>query len=151
MKIISVLFFAVALTGTWYMAHATRSVSEAVHIGIQNDLKRIIAEYVQKNLPESKNLRFEKFWTESIKKNKVKASFVYSFEDNTQENGPAIVEIEGSAILNKVEESVDTVTWSMDELQIQDNRIDFQEPIHITAGAGELEHAPSAAPKKETR
>ena len=79
-----------------------------MHVGIQNDLKEIIAEYVQKNLPESKNLRFEKFWTEAVKKNKVKASFVYSFEDPSQENGDTVTEIAGSAILDKGEETAET-------------------------------------------
>ena len=142
MKIVSVLFFALTLTGTWYMAHAKRPISEAVHVGIQNDLKRVISEYVQKNLPESKNLRFEKFWTETVKKNRVKAYFVYTFEDSTQEGEAAEVEIEGSAILNKTEETAESSTWSFDELKILDNKVTFSEPIQITASHGELENAP---------
>ncbi|NJL25780.1 MAG: hypothetical protein HC902_11795 [Calothrix sp. SM1_5_4] len=143
MKIVSVVFFAFALVGTWMIAHAKRPVTESVHIGIQNDLQRIIAEYVQKNLPESKNFRFQKFWTETVNKNKVKAYFVYSFEDKTEEGEPAEVEIEGSAMLNKIEETPETSTWSFDELQILDNKVNFTEPIHITAGSGELENAPA--------
>lgn len=139
MKIVSVIFFAVALTGTWMMAHATKAVPESVHIGIQNDLKRVISEYIQKNLPQSKNLRFDKFWTETVKKDRVKAYFTYSFDDTTDEGEPAEVEIEGSATLNKVEETADTSTWSFDELQISDNKVNFTEPIKITAGTGELE------------
>lgn len=141
MKIISVVFFALALTGTWMMAHAKRPVAESVHIGIQNDLKRIITEYVQKNLPESKNLRFTKFWTEALKKDKVKAYFVYSFEDVTEEGEPAEVEIDGSAVLNKVDETSESSTWSFDELQILDTKVNFSEPIQITSRAGELENA----------
>jgi hypothetical protein len=150
MKIVSVVIFAAALMGSWVLVHAKGPVPEAMHVGIQNDLKKIIAEYVQKNLPNSKNLRFEKFWTESLKKYRVKASFVYSFEDETQQNGPAITEIKGTAILNKIDENAETVTWSLDELQIQDNRVDFQEPIHITGGAGELENPTNPPQKKET-
>lgn len=152
MKIVSVLFFALALTGTWMLAHANKPVADSVHVGIQNDLKRIITEYVQKNLPESKNLRFTKFWTETLNKGKVKAYFVYSFEDSTEEGEPAEVEIDGSAILNKVDETAESSTWSFDELQILDTKVSFNEPIQITSRAGELENAqPVNAPdaKKE--
>lgn len=136
MKIVSVVVFTIALIGSWVLVHASAPVPESMHVGIQNDLKNIIAEYVQKNLPKSKNLRFDKFWTETVKKDLVKASFIYSFEDETAENGNTVVEIEGSAMLNKGEETKDSVTWTLNSLQIKDSRVDFQEPIHITAGKG---------------
>jgi hypothetical protein len=143
MKIVSVIFFALALSGTWMAAHAKRQISQSVHVGIQNDLKRIITEYVQKNLPQSKNLRFEKFWTETVKKNQVKALFAYSFEDVSEDGEPATVEISGSATLNKVSEANDVSTWSFDELRILDNKVSFDEPLQITAGSGALDEAPS--------
>lgn len=139
MKIVSVLIFGAALIGSWVAVHAPRLVSASVHEGIQSDLKNIIADYVQKNLPESKNLRFEKFWTETVKANQVKAYFVYSFEDKTEDGEPATVEIDGSATLNKIEETPETVTWSFDSLQISDNKVTFSDAIHITASTGELE------------
>ena len=120
------------------MVHAPRPVSESVHADIQNDLKNIIAEYVQKNLPDSRNLKFEKFWTETVTPNQVKASFVYSF-DNPDGGETAQVQIQGSAILNKVDETAETVTWSFDQLSISDNKVTFTEPIQITAGTGQLE------------
>ena len=111
MKIVSVLIFGAALIGTWAMVHNPRPVAESVHVGIQNDLKNIIADYVQKNLPDSKNLVFEKFWTETVNASQVKASFVYSF-DNPDGNESANVQIQGSAILNKVDETAETVSHS---------------------------------------
>lgn len=139
MKVVSILIFAVALIGTWMMVHTKKTVAESVHIGIQNDLRNIITEYVQKNLPESKNLRFEKMWTETVKKDKVTAHFVYSFEDSGTNGEPALVEINGSAVLNKVSETPQMTTWSFDQLQILDNKVNFSEPLQITAGSGELE------------
>jgi len=134
MKIVSVVVFAIALIGSWVLVHATSAVPESMHMGIQNDLKNIIAEYVQKNLPNSKNLRFEKFWTEVVKKDKVKASFVYTFDDPSAENGETTMQIAGSAILDKGEETSDNVTWNLNSLKIQDSSVEFQEPIQITAG-----------------
>jgi hypothetical protein len=137
MKIVSVVVFAVALIGTWAMVHANSAVPESMHVGIQNDLKNIIAEYVQKNLPNSKNLRFERFWTEVVKKDKVKATFIYTFEDPSAENGDTVTEISGTAMLDKGDETNDTVTWNLNQLKIDDSSVEFQEPIHITAGKGE--------------
>ena len=150
MKVVSVLIFAAALVGSWVAVHAKKPVSESVHIGIQNDLRNIITEYVQKNLPDSKNLRFEKMWTETIKKDRVKANFVYTFEDNSQGSEPAVVEIHGSALLNKIEETPEMATWSFDQLQILDNKVQFSEPIQITAETGSLEGTVPAEQKKET-
>jgi hypothetical protein len=137
MKIVSIVVFTAALIASWIAAHAAAPVSEAMHVGIQNDLKNIITEYVQKNLPNSKNLRFDKFWTETVKKDLVKATFVYSFEDPSSENGGTVTQIAGSALLDKGDETAESVTWNLNSLQIQDSSVEFQEPIHITAGKGE--------------
>lgn len=137
MKIVSVLVFAAGLICSWLLVRTPAQVSETMHVGIQNDLKNIITEYVQKNLPGSKNLRFDKFWTETVKKDQVKATFVYSFEDPSAENGDTTIQIAGSAMLNKGEETADSVTWNLNSLNIKDSHVDFQEPIQITAGKGE--------------
>ena len=149
MKIVSVLIFGAALIGSWVAVHAPRAVSQLVHQGIQSDLKNIISDYVKKNLPESKNLRFERFWTETVKPTQVKAYFVYSFEDTTENGEPAVVEIDGSAILNKIDETPETVTWSFDTLQISDNKVTFTDAVHITAGTGELEGKPQEQEKHD--
>lgn len=139
MKIVSILVFFAAMIGSWFLVHASRPVPESVHLGIQSDLKTIISEYVGKQLPNSKNLQFEKFWTETVKKNRVRASFIYSFEEADENGNPVITEIEGYAFLNKLEETPEEVTWSLDELNIQNSSVDFTEPVKITATASEIE------------
>jgi Co/Zn/Cd efflux system component len=132
MKYLSLIVFLIALQWTWSFSHRPSNISESAHVGIQSDLKKIISDYVTENLPTSRNLRFEKFWSEQLKKNKVKASFVYSFDDEDQESGNARVVIEGYAILNrdsKVDETFDY--WNLDELYILNNKIDFKDPMLI--------------------
>lgn len=132
MKYLSLIVFLIALQWTWSFSHRPSNVSESAHVGIQSDLKKIISDYITENLPTSRNLRFEKFWSEQLKKNKVKASFVYSFDDEDQESGNARVVIEGYAILNrdsKVDETFDY--WNLDELYILNNKIDFKDPMLI--------------------
>jgi hypothetical protein len=132
MKIISLLVFVFALIGSWYLTHREQTIPESVHAGIQDELKQIIAEYVQKNLPNSKNLTFKRFWTETLQKNKIKASFIYSFDDTNETSGAVGMEIDGFAILNKVSENPDSTEWSFDELKILNNGIEFREPIRIS-------------------
>lgn len=136
MKIVSLLVFIVALVGTWHITRAAGPMSQSIHVGIQNDLKNIIAEYVQKNLPDSKNLRFDRFWTESLKDSRIKATFAYSFESETAESGTAKTGISGYAILNKVNEDPKSVTYNLDELHVLDNAVEFEEPIQITTAPG---------------
>jgi hypothetical protein len=86
-------------------------------------------------------LRFSRFWTETVKKDQVKATFAYSFIDPSAENGDTQIEISGHAMLNKGDETPESVTWNLTALQINDSHVDFQEPIQITAGKGAAEPA----------
>lgn len=143
MKFISPVIFGIAMIWTWSLSMASQPVPESVHLGVQTNLKRIIAEYVQKNLATAKNVQFDKMWTEVLKKDRIKAVFQYSFVDTNAENGEAKVAIEGYAILNKSAESDEAMEWSFDELHILNNSVDYKDPIRITPGNSP---APAAAP-----
>jgi len=134
MKYLSLLLIMLSMFLSWKWASSSRPVSEDVHAGIQQDLKRIIAEYIQQNLPSSKNLRFDRFWTESMNKNKVKATFLYSFEDSSAETGEARVQVDGYAVLNRKDKSGEDEEydiWSFDELFILNNQVEFKQPLEI--------------------
>ena len=150
MKYLSLLVFLFAMHWSWSLVHDPANVSENVHLGIQDDLKRVISDYIQENLPKSKNLRFERFWTENLKKNQVKASFIYSFEDNAESVGPARVEIEGYAILNRDENTDEEYDfWNFDELYILNNRIDFKEPLRVDPRGNEPDEPSAATPESQ--
>lgn len=134
MKFISPVIFAIVMIWTWNLSQASQAVPESVHLGVQTSLKRIITEYVQKNLATAKNVQFDKMWTEVIKKDRLKAVFQYTFVDSNKEAGDAKVQIEGYAILNKSAETAETMDWSFDELHILNNSVDYKEPIRITPG-----------------
>lgn len=132
MKYLSLIVFLIALQWTWSFSHRPSDISESAHVGIQIDLKKIISDYITENLPTSRNLKFEKFWSEQLKKNVVKASFAYSFDDDDQESGNARVLIEGYAILNRDSKADETFDyWNLDELYILNNKIDFKDPMLI--------------------
>lgn len=148
MKIVSIVVFTAALIVSWQFTHHLGPMSQSVHMGVQADLKKIIAEYVEKNLPDSKNLRFDRFWTESISETKIKATFAYTFDEPGGESGTTAVSISGFAILNKTSEDAQGITYSLDELKILDSAVEFDEPIQITTGPEGAE--PTAIDSKET-
>ncbi len=136
MKYLSLIIFFVLLQWSWNVSHRPAKIGEDIHIGIQDDLKKFIENYIKENLPTARNLKFDKFWTETIKKDKVKASFSYSFEDQEEKTGPTRVQIEGFAVLNhdtsENEKNEKFDYWNLDELSILNNNIDFKDPLQIT-------------------
>lgn len=116
---------------SWSVIKAPALVPEDTHIGIQDDLKRVITEYIQENLPSAKDIRFDRFWTETLKESQVKASFAYSFEDGENAD-EARVGVEGHAILNRSKDDKSEYdVWSLDELYVLNNRINFKEGVTI--------------------
>ena len=133
MKYASLILIYFTMLGTWKVINQANPVSEVVHVGIQEDLKRVIENYIKENLPESKDLNFHRLWTELKAPNQVKATFMYSFADDGEESGKTRVEIEGYAILNRDKTKNDTTdVWSFDELYILNNHVIFDEGITIT-------------------
>ncbi len=135
MKFISLLLFLGALVYTWSLTHQTPVISETVHVGVQDDLKNIIQNYIQDNVEGASDVRFERMWSETVNESQVKAHFIYSFADATNTR----LEIDGHALLNKISESPDEVKFSFDELFILNQSVVFDEPMNIIAGEEESE------------
>ena len=133
MKYISLLVLFLVVYWSWGFQNMTLAVSEETHIDLQEDIRNIITEYIQENLPASQDLKFERLWTENITDNQVKASFSYSFNDPGEDIGPARVLIDGYAILNKkITDDEEFEVWNFDELYILNNHIQFEEGESIT-------------------
>ncbi|MGE0761948.1 MAG: hypothetical protein AB7N80_01590 [Bdellovibrionales bacterium] len=137
MKYVGTFLFLFGMYWTWGLAKNDQAISQQVHVSIQDDLKKLIADYIQQNLPNSTNLRFERFWTEANTDNQVKATFTYSFEDTSENVGATRVQIEGYAVLNRVKETSDSIEWSFDKLEILSNSVDYKDPINVTPAATE--------------
>lgn len=133
MKYVSLVFIIGLMWWSWSAVKSPSRLSEATHMGIQADLRRVITEYIEQNVPHVQNIQFEKFWTETIKKNKVKATFSYTFEEaQGAEGNAARIGIDGHAILNQIKDETGQFDlWSLDELYVFNNRIDFKEGVSI--------------------
>lgn len=80
MRYLSLGIFVLAMYFTWHLIEAPAAVPEATHVLIQEDLKRIISEKIQEDLPSATAIRFDRFWTENMTGDRVKASFIVSFD-----------------------------------------------------------------------
>ncbi len=142
------LFVIVALMWlTWSRSQNSAGLSETTHIGIQEDLKRLISEFVSEKIPSSSDLTFTKFWTEDLGQNKVKASFSYRFnemrefpaEDGKPTRAPesVIVEVSGSATLsNKPATSANDAQydiWQIESIDVDDNKVIYKDGMTIKA------------------
>jgi hypothetical protein len=133
MKYVSLIFLIGVVAATWLVAKNDPGVSEASHLEIQKDLQRVITELIQQNAPEVTDIRFEKFWTQTLTSKQIKAVFAYSFNEGAEgTERSARIGIEGHAILNRmVDQSGMFELWGMDSLFIENNRIDFKEGLNI--------------------
>ncbi|MCB0355763.1 MAG: hypothetical protein KDD40_02090 [Bdellovibrionales bacterium] len=133
MKYFSLLLLLIIMLLTWNISHNPEDISEETHLNLQEDLRTIITNYIQDNLPDSKNLKFERLWTERASRNQVKATFTYSFDDPGEDTSPARVMIDGYAVLNrKLQQDDEYEVWNFDELYILNNHIQFEEGEAIT-------------------
>ena len=56
MRYASLVFIVFLMGWTWNSFKASPLISEDTHIGIQEDFKRVVSEYLQENLKEIKVL-----------------------------------------------------------------------------------------------
>lgn len=149
MKYVSTILLVLAMYWTWGLSRTEQAISQTVHMGIQNDVKQFISEYIQTHSPNSTNLRFEKFWTEAVTDDQVKVIFTYSFEE-TGEAGPTRLEIDGFAVLNRQKEIVNGIEWGIDQIQVTSNNLDYQEPMQVSpGGSGEVREGTAIKNKPE--
>lgn len=133
MKYLSLTILLFFVYFTWTISQQSADIPEETHLSLQEDLRKIITDYIKENLPNSKNLKFERLWTERANASQVKATFTYSFDDPGEDISPVRVLIDGYAILNKKQkQDSEFEVWNFDELYILNNHIQFDEGESIT-------------------
>ena len=144
MRYLSLLVFVFAMYLSWRVVETPAAVPEATHILLQEDLKRIISEKIQEDLPSATEIEFDKFWTQNMKGDKVKASFMVSF-DLPEGANPARHGIQGQYVL-----SFDSKTnqWSGDG-DFEYTQITFKNGVVIEPTGKETSKSEDPAPADE--
>lgn len=134
MRYISLVFIVFLMWWTWSVIETPSALSEETHVGLQEDLRRIITDYIKENVEGASDVSFERFWTQALKENQVKTTFSYSFDETstTGNNGTTRIGVDGYAILNRTkEQNTGFDVWSLDELNVLNNRVIFKEGITV--------------------
>ena len=132
MKYIHLIILTVFLVFTWSLVQSDQKVPEIINAEIQDYLKVIITEYIQKKVPNISNINFNNIWSETIDSSKLKVHFKYSFDEDNSEIGKSENLIDGFAILNKSQLNQGEATeWTLDEIQILNNHVTFEEGITL--------------------
>jgi hypothetical protein len=143
MKYISIIVFGAFLIWTWSVVHNTPDLSFETHSGIQEKLGLLIIETVKAKKPQASDIVIEKIWTEQADKNQVKAFFVYSFKDATEE-GRITSRIEGNGLLERQpSEDAEKDLWKLTRVQTSNDAIQFDEAMVITADSQSQTAAPA--------
>jgi hypothetical protein len=117
---------------SWAFIETPLDIPETTHIDIQDDIKLMITDTMQKFLPQVKDFKFDRFWTQSLDKNRVKAVFEFSFENAAEVYNPARYGIKGHAFLNFDEENE---VWNVEGPFFQNDRIQFKDGMIIRPGS----------------
>ena len=148
-RILSGVLFLLFLINTWFIFYQKPEYSEEVHINLQEQLKAIIRDTLSQKKPQAQNFQFQKMWTQATnKKNQISAHFQYSFDDEEQIN----ISVEGHAIMNRknLEASEQYDLWSVDHIEINNTKLEFQEPITLLSRSSGKEDKEDTS-KEETK
>jgi hypothetical protein len=148
MKYLSLVIFGAALAWTWSLVHSSGPISFETHSGIQEKLAQLISDTIQTKRPNATEIVIQKIWTESltVKGDKVRAAFEYSFKDNSGAAGLITSDIKGEGILERQpEDGSGNDRWVLTKVHTSSDSIQFDEAMIVTPGA-ETPETPESAP-----
>lgn len=135
MKILGLIVLLALMIWSWLAFYGgdTGRVSEQTMVRIQNDLQEQIYQILKKQMPDINNVKFEKFWTEQIAPNKVKANFLISYDESMASDTSRVTR-EGSILLNKLDETPQEQVWVADKVDVAGEQIVFEKGLKFKAG-----------------
>lgn len=149
MKYFSVIFFAVALAVTWNVIHSKPDVSFETHSGIQEKLAELIKNSILAKKPGATDVVIEKIWTEMITADKVKASFIYSYK-NSSDEGPVTTRISGQGNLERKNTSGEMNHWVLTNFETTTDNIEFNDATLVTGSSSAPAENPMEKPAEES-
>ncbi|OQW50482.1 MAG: hypothetical protein A4S09_01430 [Proteobacteria bacterium SG_bin7] len=133
MKFVGVSVFLIALKWTWSLALCEPVVDARTHVQVQQELRGIISQVISQLRPSATHLKFNSIWTEDLGDNILRAHFNYSFKDQDESGEEVMQTEEGFGTLNRIkdERNSDTNAWSLDEVTVSQEVIDFKKGVVI--------------------
>jgi len=153
MKYLSLIIFVVLLAATWNMIHRDPSISFETHAGIQEKLAQLIQQTVLAKRPQATEIRIQKIWTEPQSEDRVKAHFIYSFEEPDSEGKKITNQITAEGFLEKqADDGSGLDRWNLSKVQTTNDAVTFEDGLFVTPGEEPATESPVTTPApSETR
>lgn len=117
---------------SWAYIHNPSALPEVTHFELQEDVKEVIGSLIAERLPHAQDLNFERFWTELVNENQIKATFAYRFNDVDPELGEVQMRISGEALLNYMPDADQGFgRWGLDEVSVTNTQVLYVEGAEI--------------------
>lgn len=126
-KMMSLLFFAIALVWTWVVANSTAAVGFETHAAIQAKLSEIILATIKEKKPDLQSAQITRLWTEAIDDHKVLAHFEYSFIEKEATGGAVEQVVDGEAVLYRQAGENTQDDWVIQQVKTNSDSIQFTE------------------------
>lgn len=130
MKYLSLIAFVVIIGVSQFLVSASNNIPYQTHSSIQSELKKFIQNYIEEHIENLKDFKILNFRSEMAEDNVIKVYFNYNFKVGDSMTGVSRTELNGLAILTKVKDKENE--WSLDSVQVEDQKLDFEDPIIIT-------------------
>lgn len=137
LKFIGIAIFLIALKWTWSMSVSEPAVDARTHVQVQHELRGIIAQVISQLRPSATELKFNSIWTEELGNNAMRAHFNYTFKDQDEAGEEVVQTEEGFGVLNRLndENNPNSNAWSLDEVTVSQEVIDFKKSVVIAPKA----------------
>lgn len=131
MKYINLLILIIIVFATQYLVTTPEAVSLETHSRMQIEIREIIEKALQDNIPNVNDFKLMRVQSEVIDTDNVKLNFTYSYKIVDVTQGSSKTENSGHVLLKRIQDN----QWSFESAQINDQKIEFSDPIVITPEA----------------
>ncbi len=147
MKYISFIGLVIVIFLSQFLVRSPEGASFQTHSSIQSELQEFIRTYVQEHLPNAQEFKILSIYSEPAGEKKVKVNFNYSFKVTDAIIGKTKTELEGAALLTEIEDG----KWSLDSIQIDGQKLEFDDPVIITPDADSMQNLNNAPETEEEK
>lgn len=132
-RVLGIIVLVIALVWSWVIFYGPKGdgVSEETMVQIQDNLQDQIYQVLQKRPEPIENVKFEKFWTEEINSQTVKAHFVVTYEEPLSDD-KGLITRKGSMVLTKLDETDQEQVWVAESVDIDGEQISFETGIRFS-------------------
>jgi len=131
LQVLSLVILFLCLILTWFFFQSKNKFPQGIHVGIQEEFRRVIEKQLLKNNPLIENIEFQELWTETTGQSRqIKAVFKYTFHDSNSQNGePVKVTVRGSAFINQLPS--EEKKWQIGSFDVDQTELDFENQVIV--------------------